>query len=126
MKNSARLNKIIVFIVLPAISWLFFNSVYYRHLHELPSGITISHAHPYDKTSDNNSTCPFSSHDHTEDEYLLYDVMSNLIVPIVFVLFAIATFFTAIIQDYRFELKESIYQSEFYLYKNYRGPPAKF
>jgi len=126
MNFKDNYRKFLVIILLPAISWLFFNSVYYRHLHQLSSGITITHAHPYNKTTDDSSTCPFPSHNHTEDEYILYDVISNTIVPILFGLIGIIVIFKLIIEKRKLLLQEQIYHSDFYSHKNYRGPPVKF
>jgi len=126
MKNVHRYKKLITLFLLPAISWLFFNSIYYRHLHEVSSGITISHAHPYDKAADNCSNTPFTSHNHTEEEFVLYDIISNTILPVLVVVFVTQSLFEKLIKAKRLILQEKIYYSDRYLIKKYRGPPTTF
>lgn len=117
--------KIILLILLPAICWLFFNAVYYRHFHQLSTGITISHAHPYDK-SENCASNPFASHNHTEDEFIIYDVISNTILLIVISSFIALSLFEILLKQYRFKLQENFNNSYPYLINDYRGPPNRF
>ena len=126
MDNINRYRKIIVLILLPALSWLFFNSIYYRHLHELPTGLTISHAHPYNKTTDGCSNTPYASHHHTEEEFVFYDIISNTILPVLTALFVSLLLFDKFFGKNKFVLQEKIYYSDYYLLKKYRGPPSFF
>ncbi|MBU8893520.1 MAG: hypothetical protein KOO66_12130 [Bacteroidales bacterium] len=126
MKNIHPHKKIIALLLLPAISWLFFNSVYYRHLHESSSGLIISHAHPYDKVTDRCSNVPYASHNHTEEEFVLYDIISNTILPVLVALFVSLLLFYKLIAENRFVLQENIYYSDYYLLQQYRGPPTIF
>lgn len=118
------LKKIILIILLPALSWLFFNTVYYRHLHQLSSGINISHAHPYNKTNECTSD-PFASHNHTEDEYILYDIISNTILFTLIAVFISLLVFNNLVTDYIIH-EEKLQFQELYLLQKYRGPPSIF
>ena len=124
MEIIHRYKKLIALILLPVLSWLFFNSIYYRHLHEVSSGLTISHAHPYDQATDGCSNIPYASHNHTEEEFVLYDIISNTILPVLIALFISLVLF--LIAENGFVLQENIYYSDFYLLQKYRGPPFTF
>lgn len=121
MKFNIQYKKLILIILLPAISWLFFNSVYYRHLHKISSGIVISHAHPFSNTDCANS--PFSGHNHSENEYILYDVLSNSIIPILVGLFFGALLFLTVTDKLQSFPLENFYNCGYCLIRDYRGPP---
>ena len=125
MDNINRYIKIFVLILIPALCWLSFNSIYYRHLHKLSTGLTISHAHPFDKAEDCSSS-PFASHNHTEDEYVLYDIISDTLLLIVIAAFASILFFEKLINKFLLLIKERFTKSYFYLLQEYRGPPYNF
>jgi len=124
MKSSNNYRKLVLVILLPALSWLFFNSVYYRHLHKSASGITISHAHPYSSTDD-YSDSPFASHTHTENEFILYDIISNVILLIVITAAITISFLKKYQPEYKLIVQERVGKSYHYLLQEYRGPPSK-
>ncbi|MFC2104197.1 hypothetical protein ACFLS4_02440 [Bacteroidota bacterium] len=117
--------KIILIILLPAISWLFFNSVYYRHLHQSTTGFAISHAHPFSKSADNATNSPFASHKHQKSEFVLYDVISNSILPTLVAVFISLLVFDRLIIEYIIS-EEKLQNQELYLLQKYRGPPSIF
>ncbi|MCK5029313.1 MAG: hypothetical protein KAR57_06735 [Bacteroidales bacterium] len=123
MKSSYNYRRLVVLILLPALSWLFFNSVYYRHLHETHSGIIISHAHPYSTTED-CSDSPFASHSHTEGEFILYDIISNVILLIVTAAVISLLLLKRSDPEYKLIFQERIDNSYHYLLQEYRGPPS--
>jgi hypothetical protein len=53
---------------------LFFNNAVNWHYHQLPNGIVIEHAHPYEKSS-SSAGSPFQSHQHSDIEYLILDLI---------------------------------------------------
>lgn len=122
MDNINIYRKILILILLPALCWLFFNSIYYRHLHELPTGITISHAHPYDKSDDCLNT-PFTSHTHTEDEFVFYDIISNIILLIIISGLVLILFLEKLRDDIKI-VQGKIIKLNYYLLQKYRGPPC--
>jgi hypothetical protein len=48
------------------------NSVMYRHTHRLPNGKIVSHAHPYQKSSDGAT-----NHEHTDEELALLQLIDG-------------------------------------------------
>lgn len=53
---------------------LFYNNVANWHFHELPNGIVIEHAHPYEKAPVNQNS-PAQNHKHSDLEYLILDLV---------------------------------------------------
>jgi hypothetical protein len=58
------------------------NKSVYTHTHIMANGQVISHAHPYNKTTDSK---PFKSHHHTRTEFVFYKNLGMLF-PLVFLL----------------------------------------
>ncbi len=76
MNRSRQIRKyLIVVIIIPALVCLIINSSSNGHYHKLKNGITIYHAHPYDKQHDNNS--PEKSHHHTNLEFFFLGLITN-------------------------------------------------
>jgi hypothetical protein len=84
MKFFRRNTSLIFVILFPIIIFLFLNSTLNRHSHII-QGYVISHAHPCHKNPDNKS--PFQSHQHSEDELILFDWISNFLIILASVLF---------------------------------------
>jgi hypothetical protein len=59
------------------------NSFFNTHSHRLPDGTVITHAHPYDHSSDTN---PFKSHKHTATELVFLASMIHFLPAIAFLL----------------------------------------
>ncbi|NOQ24171.1 MAG: hypothetical protein GQ564_02315 [Bacteroidales bacterium] len=125
MKSSFNYRNLVVLVLLPALCWLFFNSVYNRHFHKSAIGITISHAHPYHKGEDCSNT-PFESHKHTENDFILYDIISNVILLIVITAGAFILFLKKLQPEYKLIIQERLDKSYYYLLQEYRGPPSNF
>jgi hypothetical protein len=72
-------------IIIPIVLLLFYNQAANWHLHKLPNGIVIEHAHPYakDKTDDT----PFQKHSHNNFEYLVLALISSSAGIVVIALF---------------------------------------
>lgn len=75
MDFARKMGKYLVVVLLPAIAWLIINSFINGHYHKLENGITIYHAHPYDKQNAKNF--PQESHHHTSFEYFLFGLITN-------------------------------------------------
>jgi hypothetical protein len=80
MKN--QLSFILIILTLA----LFFNNAVNWHFHQLPNGIVIEHAHPYQKSS-STAGSPFETHHHSDIEYLILDLIfsSGLIIVLAFI-----------------------------------------
>lgn len=57
----------------------------YPHIHKLPDGTLVTHAHPYNKSSDSK---PIKSHSHASSELILLQNL-DFIIPFVFCFFAL-------------------------------------
>ena len=126
MRIIQRYSKVVLLILIPAIVWLIFNSIYYRHLHLSSNGIVISHAHPFSHSEGNEASTPFSSHEHSELELVLYDVVSNLIIPTLVVLFISLVYYNYVKDKLNILFREKLIKQELFVLQEYRGPPIKF
>ena len=123
LMSSQNIKIAIVSVLLPALGLLYFNSIYFRHQHELSFGNTIYHAHPYN--NDNNcSNSPFASHQHSDKDFFYLDTISNLILPILTIILASILVFKKLIQEIKINFDSGIYQFENYSLQKYRGPPS--
>jgi hypothetical protein len=124
MRSNIYLRKLVLLILLPALSWLFFNSIYYRHLHQLSTGIIISHSHPFEKTTKETSDSPFASHNHSEEEFFLYDTISNTILYFLLAFFGSLLFILFIVKELKNQFLLGDYTQDTFLLQPYRGPPV--
>jgi hypothetical protein len=69
---------------------LFFNNAVNWHYHQLPNGIVVEHAHPYDRNS-SSADEPFEKHTHTDFEYLIFDLVfySGLVIVLAFLILSL-------------------------------------
>ncbi|HHW58649.1 MAG: hypothetical protein WBL11_07200 [Bacteroidales bacterium] len=67
---------------------LIVNNIVFLHVHKLPNGEIIVHAHPYNKSND---TEPIKNHTHSNREYLVLDQLKNIFV-ITFIFFSFLFF----------------------------------
>lgn len=121
MKINRNIRRLVIIILLPALCWLFFNAVYNRHFHELSSGIIISHSHPYDKTKDCSN--PYASHSHSEDEFLLYDIISDTILFVLLGGFLTVLLYELFLKEICYNIAEEIIDTSHPFILKYRGPP---
>ena len=64
---------------------LIVNNIVFLHVHKLPNGEIIVHAHPYNKSND---TEPIKNHTHSNREYLVLDQLKiYLLLHLYFFLF---------------------------------------
>lgn len=84
MKFFRKYHRFIFVLVSPVMMWLFINSTLNRHSH-IVGGSIISHAHPYEKEAGANG--PVQSHRHSEDELILFDRVSNILVVLAAILY---------------------------------------
>ena len=75
------------------------NRTVYFHSHKLENGQIISHAHPYNKSSDST---PFKKHHHSDNEIIILAQLEVLLL-LSFVLFALF-----IVSQYKHYVKQSI------------------
>jgi hypothetical protein len=79
------MKKLLSFTLILSTLALFFNNAVNWHYHQLPNGIVIEHAHPYQKSSA-ESGYPLESHQHSDIEYLILDLIygTGLIIVLAF------------------------------------------
>jgi len=58
-----------------AIGMMILNNALFTHTHKVADGTSITHAHPFDRTSD---SAPFKSHHHTKTEYQFFQQLEIL------------------------------------------------
>jgi hypothetical protein len=73
--SGHRLKRIIWILQIVVITALMINRVAYTHIHFLPDGSVVAHAHPYSKSAEGN---PDSSHRHSKTELFLFDQLNIL------------------------------------------------
>jgi len=82
--------KIFILLMVAVMGMLIANNAIFMHVHKLNDGTIISHAHPYDKTSD---TQPHKSHQHSKVEYVLFHNL-EILFPVFFLIFFLTAFTT--------------------------------
>jgi hypothetical protein len=75
--------QVVTYLVICAIGVLLLNTAVYTHTHKLADGTFITHAHPYNKSTDDE---PFKSHHHTKAESIFFEAL-GMFFPILFLSF---------------------------------------
>lgn len=75
--------KAVALFLVAVFAMLAFNQSAYIHSHKLVDGSVVSHAHPYNKTSDSE---PIKSHHHTLADFLTLENLSLLFLTIILVI----------------------------------------
>ena len=95
---------------------LIFNNIVWQHIHVLPDGTLVTHAHPYSKNTEDS---PAKQHHHTTAEMLLLESLA-IFIPIAFLTLAIIAF----LQKEIFSLKHIEFGvTNLPLHINGRAPP---
>ncbi len=76
-----KAGRILTFLMILSIGWLFFNDLANWHYHTGPCGMPVRHAHPYESPIGDNTT-PFDSeksgHEHSRGELFLLTMLSDI------------------------------------------------
>lgn len=102
------------------LSLMLFNNIAYRHQHILFNGITIEHAHPFKPCSGNCGNG--SGHQHTENELLLYTLITDSPVFLFFSLSFLVVYRNSE-SDLNIPLTLRYYRNSPVLYCFLRAPP---
>ena len=120
MKFCRILRKTQLLLLLPAVMWLFTNALINKHFHYLSDGQVVSHAHPYNKTTDQGT--PIRSHEHTKTQLIFLSIISKSDVVIagfvILCLLATGIYFKNILIPSEAAVKT------YYQVHHYHGPPA--
>ncbi len=111
--------KYLFYLVFPAVCFLFYNSAINIHSHK-SNGNIITHAHPFSKTTENQT--PFQNHKHTSLELFFFDKIFFLFSTLVCSLALIQIFLSIILQA-RIKTPGFSLQSIFTPFDNSRAPP---
>ncbi|WP_172668827.1 hypothetical protein [Lentimicrobium saccharophilum] len=106
-----------ILLLLPSL-WLITNGLINRHLHRMPSGLIVEHAHPFKSTGNT----PLQKHSHSEEEYFYFDqitTLQTLIIVAITILMA-----TVLIMPLRIEKKSDDVLQFFNPVYRLRPPPV--
>ncbi|MGF1637585.1 MAG: hypothetical protein ACFCUU_10980 [Cyclobacteriaceae bacterium] len=111
--------RLIALLHLSLMGALMLNSTLFWHVHQLNDNSLIVHAHPYQKSEDQ----PFQEHQHTDDELLTIDLISNAVYfsPEVHQIQELKATYTECIECF---YNSHIYSNHFLSNKRLRGPPV--
>lgn len=116
--------KLYLLLLIPAIGLLIFNSAYYGHYHKTKFGIIVSHAHPYNKSKECEHS-PFSSHSHSNEELVFWDIISHSVLQhIVLVAVLALVVFEKLIRENKIAFQEPFFTFYWILLQESRGPPS--
>ena len=122
MQLRRRISECMMVLVLPAVFWLFTNAIINIHVHILPNGYMIVHAHPHEKIPFGSE--PSGKHNHTTAELIFYSIISEPSALVVTLLLLGIVFLTV-------KRISKIYPRfiaparEFYQVNNYHAPPSR-
>ena len=103
-------------LILVIIVFMICNNIVWQHIHILPDGTLVTHAHPYSKNTEDS---PAKQHHHTTAEILLLESLA-IFIPIAFLTLAFIAFF----QKEIFRLKHIEFGvTNLPLHINGRAPP---
>ncbi|MFP4557560.1 MAG: hypothetical protein ACLFNU_11890 [Bacteroidales bacterium] len=87
-----KVKKYFAIFLMGVVGFLILNNALFLHLHTLPNGKVIAHAHPFSKTSQTDSSGSPINHQHTKVEFHLLDSLM-LLFTIGIIVFAINKLF---------------------------------
>lgn len=117
VKMNRLKHQIFALFLVGCLSLLVLNKMVYTHLHILADGTVVSHAHPYNKNTDNK---PFKSHHHSTEELVILQMFSY--VPKMLFVLLLAKFTQRLIP--RCSFQDKIYQFIFREISRGRSPPC--
>ncbi len=90
-----NIRSVIAIIALLAVSFLIVNNILFVHFHSLGDGNTIVHAHPFNKSSEDNHSR--EKHKHSDKELLLISFINSVLLQVIFTAFVLYAFFKQLI-----------------------------
>ncbi len=111
-----KINRFILCLFIGLITGYIFNSIFFLHSHTDLNGKKIQHAHPYKKSSDNNS---LPTHHHTSDEIVFLEFSSILFEFTNEIVLEHFSSFVSTISSYEYSFSKNSY----FFTKSARGPP---
>ncbi len=80
MASGQSIRRFLAYAALTAFLFSLVNRICYYHLHRLPDGQIIVHAHPYQK----DNTSPYQKHKHTAREMFWLDYLAKTVFVLAF------------------------------------------
>lgn len=120
MKFRRILSKTQLLLLLPAVMWLFTNALINTHYHYLSDGQVVSHAHPYNK--DTNQGTPFKSHKHTKTQLVFLSILDKT--DAVIAGFAFLGLLSVGISTKNIFIPSDVPLKKYYQVHHYHAPPA--
>jgi hypothetical protein len=118
--KGIKVSRILILIILPAVVWLFTNSVVNRHVHVLSEGYIVTHAHPFAKQqTDSKDPNP---HQHNKNELFLLNLFDTYIYSSISVL-VLKSFLNACPQLLRFRVSHQVPVRKHFQVYHYHAPP---
>jgi hypothetical protein len=77
--KSGKPSAGLIWILLLAVLWLFYNATVNRHVHILSDGYVISHAHPFAENTSDSGQNGGADHRHSEKELMLLSLFASLV-----------------------------------------------
>jgi hypothetical protein len=111
MVSTKFSSYLILFILLPAMVWLFANTIVNRHIHVLSDGYIVSHAHPFN-----------TPHQHTKKELFLLDLFYIIVFSSITIL-VIRSFLSTCPLFIRFRVNHQVPARKHYHVYHYHAPP---
>ena len=117
---GTKFSRYLILIMLPAVVWLFSNTVVNRHIHVLSGGYIIVHAHPFAKSqADPKDPNP---HKHTRKELFLLDLFFTIIFSSIAAL-VIQSFLNACPQLTGCRIRNQVPARKYFQVHHYHAPP---
>ncbi len=112
---GAKIQNIFVFIFVIALFFVVINNAFFSHIHQMPDGRIIVHAHPFRKSEDPNNV----SHKHSKAELLFINLLNN----IAFGLLLLFSLHLIVAITPRQKQSTELYYNIFKRYYSKRAPP---
>jgi len=75
LKYFSKVQKFLGILLVLVLSFQVFNKITWQHVHLLPDGSMVAHAHPYNKSDD---TTPFKHHHHNQVDIHFFQILEIL------------------------------------------------
>ncbi len=109
------------FILILSTLALFWNNAVNWHYHQLPNGIVVEHAHPYNKSASSPGN-PFEKHHHSDFEYLILDLVYHGTLIVLMVVLTLIVYRELLDHTTLLRLPSGVYTG-YYRLPFLRGPP---
>ena len=118
--TSTKFSRLLIFLLLPGVVWLFHNTIVNRHIHVLSDGYVLSHAHPINNTP--GDWKDLNTHQHSRKQIMLLDLFYMIIISGISIL-VLRSFLRAFHQIIKFQVHHHVPAREHFQVYHYHAPP---